>query len=79
MATRKPNMTEMSKPAEILYRAFFDELRGTKQQQWTVTNYALLLMGWGRQARLRFAKYQREDDLELARGGTRGRRSLDAP
>ena len=38
-------MTEMSKPAEILYRAFLDELRFAKQQQWTVTNYTLLLMG----------------------------------
>jgi hypothetical protein len=38
-------MTEMSKPAEILYRALLDELRFAKQQQWTVTNYILLLMG----------------------------------
>jgi len=38
-------MTEMSKPAEILYRAFLDELRFAKQQQWTITNYVLLLMG----------------------------------
>jgi hypothetical protein len=45
MTVRKPKMTELSKPAEILYRAFFDELRVTKQQQWTITNYALLLMG----------------------------------
>jgi hypothetical protein len=41
----KPKMTEMSKPAEILYRAFFDELRFAKQQQWTITNYVLVLMG----------------------------------
>jgi hypothetical protein len=26
MTTGEPKMTEMSKPAEILYRAFFDEL-----------------------------------------------------
>jgi hypothetical protein len=45
MTTGEPKMTEMSKPAEILYRAFFDELRFAKQQQWTVTNYTLLLMG----------------------------------
>jgi hypothetical protein len=45
MAIGKPKMTEMSKPAEILYRAFFDELRFAKQQQWTITNYVLLLMG----------------------------------
>jgi hypothetical protein len=36
--------TDMSKPAEILYRAFSDELRFAKQQQWTITNYSLLLM-----------------------------------
>src|SRR5947209_6047473 len=42
MAIRK---TEMSKPAEILYRAFSDELRFAKKQQWTITNYVLLLMG----------------------------------
>jgi hypothetical protein len=36
--------TEMSKPAEILYRAFVDELRFAKQQQWTITNYVLLVM-----------------------------------
>jgi hypothetical protein len=45
MTIGEPKMTEMSKPAEILYRAFFDELRFAKQQQWTVTNYTLLLMG----------------------------------
>jgi hypothetical protein len=45
MTTGEPKMTEMSKSAEILYRAFFDELRFAKQQQWTVTNYTLLLMG----------------------------------
>jgi hypothetical protein len=32
------------KPAEILYRAFVDELRFAKQQQWTITNYVLLVM-----------------------------------
>jgi hypothetical protein len=37
--------TKMSKPAEILYRAFTDELRFAKQQQWTITNYTVLLMG----------------------------------
>jgi len=37
--------TKMSKPGEILYRAFFDELRFAKQQQWTITNYTVLLMG----------------------------------
>jgi hypothetical protein len=47
MTTDEPKMTEMSKPAEILYRAFLDELRFAKQQQWTVTNYTLLLMGAG--------------------------------
>src|SRR5258708_39689829 len=47
MTTGEPKMTEMSKPAEILYRAFFDELRFAKQQQWTITNYLLLLMGAG--------------------------------
>ena len=38
-------MTEMSKPAEILYRVLFDDLKFVKQQQWTITNYALILMG----------------------------------
>ena len=38
-------MTEMSKPAEILYRVLFDDLKFAKQQQWTITNYALVLMG----------------------------------
>jgi len=37
-------MTDMSKPAEILYRAFIDELRFAKQQQWTITNYLALTM-----------------------------------
>jgi len=40
-------MTEMSKPAEILYRAFHDELRFAKQQQWTITYYSVLLIGAG--------------------------------
>jgi hypothetical protein len=38
-------MPEMSKPAEILYRVLFDDLKFAKQQQWTITNYALILMG----------------------------------
>jgi hypothetical protein len=38
-------MTDMSKPVEILYRALFDELKFAKQQQWTITNYLLVLMG----------------------------------
>ena len=38
-------MPEMSKPAEILYRVLFDDLKFAKQQQWTITNYALVLMG----------------------------------
>jgi hypothetical protein len=42
--TEPMTQTEMSKPGEILYRAFFDELRFAKQQQWTITNYTLLLM-----------------------------------
>src|SRR4051794_9136446 len=45
MAISKPKTTEMSKPAEILYRVYHDELRFAKQQQWMVTNYALLLVG----------------------------------
>jgi hypothetical protein len=36
--------TKMSKPGEILYRVFSDELRFAKQQQWMITNYSLLLM-----------------------------------
>jgi hypothetical protein len=47
MTTGEPEMTEMSKPAEIFYRAFFDELRWAKQQQWTITYYLLLLIGAG--------------------------------
>jgi hypothetical protein len=49
MATDNESMTKtetnMSKLGEILYRAFFDELRFAKQQQWTITNYTVLLMG----------------------------------
>jgi len=33
-----------SKPVETLYRVFFDEMKFAKQQQWTVTNYLLLLI-----------------------------------
>jgi hypothetical protein len=43
MRDSKP--TEMSKPGEILYRAFIDELRFAKQQQWQISYYALLLLG----------------------------------
>jgi hypothetical protein len=42
--TTETSKTELSKPAEILYRAFFDELRFAKQQQWTITNYLVLTM-----------------------------------
>jgi hypothetical protein len=45
MATDDQSKTaEMSKVAEIFYRVFFDELRFAKQQQFTITNYTLLLM-----------------------------------
>jgi hypothetical protein len=45
MATDDQSRTaEMSKVAEIFYRVFFDELRFAKQQQFTITNYTLLLM-----------------------------------
>ena len=37
-------MTEMSKPAEILYWATFDQLNFAKRQQWMITNYVLVLM-----------------------------------
>jgi len=34
----KHNKTEMSKPGELIYRNFFDELRFAKKQQWSITN-----------------------------------------
>jgi hypothetical protein len=33
-------MAEMSKPAEILYRVLFDDLKFAKQQQWTIASLA---------------------------------------
>ena len=33
---------EISEVGKILYRAFIDELRFAKQQQWTITNYTVL-------------------------------------
>lgn len=45
MAIGKRKMTEMSKPAEILYGAIFEALRFAKRQQWVITNYVLALMG----------------------------------
>jgi hypothetical protein len=47
MTTGEPRMTEMSKPAEILYRALVDELRWAKQQQWQITYYSVALIGAG--------------------------------
>jgi hypothetical protein len=47
MTTGEPKMTEMSKPAEILYRALVDELRWAKQQQWQITYYSVALIGAG--------------------------------
>jgi hypothetical protein len=35
----------MSKAVEVLYGVFFDEMKFAKRQQWTVTNYMLLLLG----------------------------------
>ena len=37
-------MTEMSKPAETLYWALFDQFNFAKRQQWIITNYVLVLM-----------------------------------
>jgi hypothetical protein len=36
---------EMSKAVEAVYGVLFDELKFAKRQQWTVTNYMLLLLG----------------------------------
>jgi hypothetical protein len=44
MSEDQSKTPEMSKLGEILYRVFFDELRFAKQQQFTTTNYTLLLM-----------------------------------
>lgn len=38
-------MGEMSKAVEAVYGVLFDELKFAKRQQWTVTNYMLLLLG----------------------------------
>jgi len=35
----------MSKAVEAVYGALFDELKFARRQQWTVTNYMLLLLG----------------------------------
>jgi hypothetical protein len=42
---RNSKITEMSRPAEILYRAFIDELKFAKQQQWTISYYTMTLFG----------------------------------
>jgi hypothetical protein len=36
---------EMSKAVEAVYGVLFDEMKFAKRQQWTVTNYMLLLLG----------------------------------
>jgi len=36
---------EISKAVEAVYGVLFDELKFAKRQQWTVTNYMLLLLG----------------------------------
>ena len=38
-------MGEISKAVEAVYGVLFDELKFAKRQQWTVTNYMLLLLG----------------------------------
>ena len=38
-------MAEMSKAVEVVYGVLFDEMKFAKRQQWTVTNYMLLLLG----------------------------------
>jgi len=36
---------DMSKPRELIYRAFFEELRFAKQQQWQISYYTMTLFG----------------------------------
>ena len=38
-------MADMSKAVEAVYGVLFDEMKFAKRQQWTVTNYTLLLVG----------------------------------
>jgi 4-hydroxybenzoate polyprenyltransferase len=38
-------MGEMSKAVETVYGVLFDEMKFAKRQQWTVTNFMLLLLG----------------------------------
>jgi hypothetical protein len=41
---RNSNFLNWPTSCRLLYRAFFDELRFSKQQQWTITNYTVLLV-----------------------------------
>jgi hypothetical protein len=38
-------MAQLSEAVKILYGVFFEEMRFAKKQQWTVTNYLLVLLG----------------------------------
>jgi hypothetical protein len=38
-------VADMSKAVEAVYGVLFDEMKFAKRQQWTVTNYMLLLVG----------------------------------
>jgi len=37
-------MPEMSQHVSIVFKELFEELKSMKQQQWTITNYTLLLL-----------------------------------
>jgi hypothetical protein len=45
MALGEVAVAEMSKAVEAVYGVLFDEMKFAKRQQWTVTNYMLLLVG----------------------------------
>jgi uncharacterized integral membrane protein len=38
-------MANMSPHVSTVFKELFDELKSAKQQQWTITNYGLLILG----------------------------------
>ena len=41
---RRDTMTDMSPHVSTVFKELFDELKSMKQQQWTITNYGLLIL-----------------------------------
>src|SRR6266581_2433820 len=53
-----PKGTEMSQHVQFIFKTLYDELDSMKQQQWKITNYAVLLLAAAFALKTKFQVHQ---------------------